>query len=170
MPVYSSTTHILQLHVKKLFRSAADTVPQEQGMLPTTREVSAIKRAPKEACRPGNCTQPSICQLSTAVDPRLRPSAASLGRESFAASPSPPPPPHAPDGSHQTAYPAARPRSPSLECSAKYIRGSRMVTGCRAPIPSRIARNLLLPVQVVTVRTLPTLSDASSCPTQKTST
>ncbi len=42
MPVYSSTTQILQLNVKKLFCSAADTVglsvPQEQGMRSTGKK------------------------------------------------------------------------------------------------------------------------------------
>jgi hypothetical protein len=59
--------------VKKLFRSATDTVglsvPQAQGMRSTAKEVSAITLAPREVCRTGNCAQPSIYQLATAVDP-----------------------------------------------------------------------------------------------------
>jgi hypothetical protein len=59
--------------VKKLFRSATDTVglsvPQAQGMHSTEKEVLAITRAPREVCRTGHCAQPSIYQLATAVDP-----------------------------------------------------------------------------------------------------
>ena len=38
-------------------------------MRSTTKEVSAITRAPREVCRSGHCAQPSIHQLATAVDP-----------------------------------------------------------------------------------------------------
>jgi hypothetical protein len=55
--------------VKKLFRSATDSVPQAQGMRSTAEEVSAITREPREVCRTGYCAQPSIYQLATAVDP-----------------------------------------------------------------------------------------------------
>ncbi len=55
--------------VKKLFRSATDSVPQAQGMRSTANEVSVITRAPREVCRTGYCSQPSIYQLATAVDP-----------------------------------------------------------------------------------------------------
>ena len=59
--------------VKKLFRSAADTVglsvPQAQGIRLTAQEVSAITRAPREVCRTGHCAQPSVYQLATVVDP-----------------------------------------------------------------------------------------------------
>ncbi len=59
--------------VKKLFRSATDTVglsvPQAQGIRSTAQEVSAITRAPREVCRTGHCAQPSIYPLATAVDP-----------------------------------------------------------------------------------------------------
>lgn len=37
-------------------------------MRSTTKEVSAITRAPREVCRSGHCAQPSIHQLATAVD------------------------------------------------------------------------------------------------------
>ena len=59
--------------VKKLFRSAADTVdlsvPQAQGMRSMAKEVSAITREPREVCRTGHCAQPSIYQLATTFDP-----------------------------------------------------------------------------------------------------
>jgi hypothetical protein len=59
--------------VKKIFRSATDTVglsvPQAQGIHSTAKEVSAIKRAPREVCRTGHCAQPNIYPLATAVDP-----------------------------------------------------------------------------------------------------
>jgi hypothetical protein len=59
------------------------SVPQEQGMCSTAKEVSVTKRAQREAGRTGHCAQPSVYQLATAVDPA---SAASSCRESFAVS------------------------------------------------------------------------------------
>ncbi len=117
---------------QKLFCSATDTVglsvPQEQGTCWTAKEVSAIKRAPREAGRSGHCAQPSVYQLArvaTAVDPA---SAASSCRQvAGSPSPSPPPPPstvrrlNITMGSQQTADPVAQPQSSSLECAARPV-------------------------------------------------
>ncbi len=40
------------------------SVPQEQGMCSTAKEVSAIKQAPQEAGRTGHCAQPIVSQLT----------------------------------------------------------------------------------------------------------
>jgi hypothetical protein len=64
------------LNVKKIFfLSATGSVgmsfvrSQEQGMRFQAKEVSAIKRATREACRTGHFTQPSFFILANAIDP-----------------------------------------------------------------------------------------------------
>jgi hypothetical protein len=98
-------------------------------MRSTAKEVSAIERAPREACRTGHCLTVIVHNQAFANSP---PPSTPPQPLPFVGSPSPsqPPPSHAPCavrrlnitiGSQQTADPAARPRSPSLECAARPV-------------------------------------------------
>jgi hypothetical protein len=86
--VTCSITQILLRNVNKfhfvpLLTLLDLSVPQKQGIWMSTKEVSAIERASREACRTGHCAQPSVYRLATAVDPA---STACSCRESFAVS------------------------------------------------------------------------------------
>ena len=76
----------LCVHFVPLLTLVVLSLPQEQGVCSTAKEVSAIKRAPREADRTGHCAQPSVHQLATAVDPARPASTACSCRESFAVS------------------------------------------------------------------------------------